>query len=211
VRFDVRKFDDAGFAGGPNASQCQASATKGDNLRTIAFRLALAVLALWPGAVQAGSATADQFGDPAALVTEVYDAHAGPRASGELPPLWVDEETRGLYFSAGLLAAFRFAEANASPDEAPALNGDPLYDAQDWDITDLAIGAANVDRRQATVPVSFLNFGEQRDVLIHLVRSTEGWRINDVEYKDGLLLSELLSAGAVEDDENGSETDEPPQ
>jgi hypothetical protein len=200
-----------GLRGSPIASQCRASAAKGDNLRKIAFRLALAVLAFLPGAVHAGSAAADQYGDPAALVTEVYDAHAGPRASGELPPLWVDEETRDLYFSAGLLAAFRFAEANASPDEAPALNGDPLYDAQDWDIADLAIGAATLDRRQASVPVSFLNFGEQRDVLIHLVRSTEGWRISDVEYEDGLLLSELLSGGAEEYDGNGSQADEQPQ
>ncbi|HUG60369.1 MAG TPA: DUF3828 domain-containing protein [Methylomirabilota bacterium] len=149
-----------------------------DRRRFTALALTAAAFPALPHAARAGDDAAQS-----ALVEALYAAHA-PRADGGLPPLWKDPSTRDVYFSEGLLALFDAAAeaAEAAPDEVPALNGDPFYDAQDWNISGFAVAPAATDGDAATVAVGFDNFGDPRRLLYTLVKSGQGWRVDDIAY-----------------------------
>jgi hypothetical protein len=71
-------------------------------------------------------------------------------------------------------------------NEPPILNGDPFVDAQDWEITKLAIDVTtNVDT--ATARVSFQNAGAPKRVVLELVRTPAGWRIAEIKSPSGSL------------------------
>jgi len=71
-------------------------------------------------------------------------------------------------------------------NEPPTLNGDPFVDAQDWEITKLAIDATT-NGDTALARVSFQNFGEVRRVVLELVRTRAGWRIAEIKAPSGSL------------------------
>lgn len=64
-------------------------------------------------------------------------------------------------------------------NEVPLLDGDPLVDAQDFEITDLAIDVQEAgDRAKATV--TFRNSGRPIRIAVELLRTPAGWRIDDI-------------------------------
>lgn len=72
-------------------------------------------------------------------------------------------------------------------DDLPTLDGDPFVDAQDWDITDLDVKVEDLGGGRAVGHVTFRNFGEAKTVELDLVRTTAGWRIDDVKWGDASL------------------------
>lgn len=129
------------------------------------MRAALALLLLL------GCATAPRGGR--AFVESVYRAH-DPDKGGDAP--WDPARCRST-FSDGLCALIERDRAEAG-DEVPRLDGDPLYDAQDFGVSDLRF----VDRGADRVEVTFINLGHPRQLLVTLVREAGGWRIDDITY-----------------------------
>jgi hypothetical protein len=78
-----------------------------------------------------------------------------------------------------------FAAARRRGD-VPALDGDPFIDAQDWEITNLAITVA-VKGATATGTVTFANLGKAKKLLIDLEQTPAGWRIADIRGPNGAL------------------------
>ncbi len=79
----------------------------------------------------------------------------------------------------------------------PILDYDPFVNAQDFDISDLVIADPLIEGDNATVPVSFLNFGEPTELRYILKRRVDGWKIDDIETDDGEYvwrLSEILAS-----------------
>ena len=80
------------------------------------------------------------------------------------------------------------AVASAKSKEVGALEGDPLYNAQDMKITAFQIkppqyGEGNLNL--ADVPVTFKNFGKKQTILFRLERDNTGvWKISDIFYPD---------------------------
>ena len=80
------------------------------------------------------------------------------------------------------------AVASAKSKEVGALDGDPLYNAQDMKITVFRIkppqfGEGNLNL--ADVPVTFKNFGKEQTILFRLERDNTGvWKISDIFYPD---------------------------
>ena len=78
------------------------------------------------------------------------------------------------------------AVASAKSKEVGALEGDPLYNAQDMKITAFRIkppqyGEGNLNL--ADVPVTFKNFGKEQTILFRLERDNTGvWKISDIFY-----------------------------
>jgi hypothetical protein len=113
--------------------------------------------------------------------------------------LWTDPSIRSDLFSPDLIAAFDALAAwqARNPDEVPPLNGDPFWDAQDWDISGLEVDPAEaVDAAVASVTVRFRNFDEARVLRYKLVQTDAGWRIDDIGYEHpdgGYTLRDLLS------------------
>ena len=70
----------------------------------------------------------------------------------------------------------------------PTLNGDPFVDAQEWEISNLSIRAAE-SGGQATGIVSFVNLKQKKTLAIELVKTPAGWRIADIAGAGGSLRS----------------------
>ena len=78
--------------------------------------------------------------------------------------------------------------------DAPDLDGDPYIDAQDWQITGLAIAIAEKGADQATGTVNFKNFDEAKTIILDLKKTSAGWRIDDIHWPgDEGTLRKLLS------------------
>lgn len=96
----------------------------------------------------------------------------------------------------GLSTGLRTAIANylrrpTSPNEVPAIDGDPFTDSQEYP-TRFAVSAAAIAGRVATVTVRFSD-GFRNRATTYLLRQQVGeWRITDVRGSDGVLLSKLL-------------------
>jgi hypothetical protein len=139
---------------------------------------------------------------PDALVRSLYAAHKNRRTD----PLFQMKNRTLLekYFAkdlAGLL--WKDAKTSAEKNEVGALDGDPLYNAQDMKITAFRIKAPEYgegNRELADVPVTFKNFGKEQTVLFRVERdSRKAWRITDIFYPgndaSSSSLRKILTAG----------------
>lgn len=77
--------------------------------------------------------------------------------------------------------------AAARRGEVPLLGGDPFVDAQDWEITKLAIAVAPKGTTAATATVTFANLGKATRLSIELEQTPAGWRIADIRAPSGSL------------------------
>ena len=95
------------------------------------------------------------------------------------------------------------AVTSAKSKEVGALDGDPLYNAQDMKITAFRIqppqyGEGNLNL--ADVPVTFKNFGKEQTILFRVERDNTGvWKISDIFYPgnpdDASSLRKMLKSG----------------
>ena len=121
---------------------------------------------------------------PGVLVTDLYKAHQRKHSP------FFQTRSRALldkYFEKRL-ADMIWKDAVSSKGEVGVIDGDPLYDAQDMEIKNFAIGKATYDQGKAKVAVSFENFGKQQKIVFVLVNGRTGWRISDIDYGEGRTL-----------------------
>ena len=72
------------------------------------------------------------------------------------------------------------------------LDGDPLYNAQEIQITDFSISAPRITGSEALVIVRFKNIGKPTRIECVLHRTANGWKISDIRYDDGSSLKKIL-------------------
>jgi len=91
------------------------------------------------------------------------------------------------------LADLLWLDAHSSGDEVGALDGDPLFNAQDMDIKNFSIGEGVGGPRMVVVPVTFENLGEKHEIKFRVFSfGGSGWKIANIEYDDGASLLEIL-------------------
>jgi hypothetical protein len=125
---------------------------------------------------------------PNALVADLYRAHSRKRGP------FFQTRSRALldkYFEKSL-ADLIWKDAVTAKGEVGALDGDPLYDAQDFDIKNFAIGKPVYADGKAKVVVTFQNFGKNKTIVFILVNGRAGWRIYDIDWSDGSTLRKIL-------------------
>lgn len=145
--------------------------------------IALAACAA-PRPVPSSSATA--------FVEAVYRAH-DPTKPG-VPP-WDGARCRET-FTVRLCELIEKDRREAG-EEVGRLDGDVLYDAQDFGISNLAFAPGVEQGGRASVRVTFVNLGQQAEVLVWVERAAGGWRIDDLEYRHEqppTTLTQILSA-----------------
>lgn len=71
--------------------------------------------------------------------------------------------------------------------DVPTLNGDPFVDAQDWEITNLAMAVVPKGTAAATGTVTFANLRQAKRLVIDLEQTPAGWRIADIRGPNGAL------------------------
>src|SRR5258705_5392827 len=124
---------------------------------------------------------------PRAVVADLYRQHK------QRSPFF-QRRSRALldrYF-ARELANLLWQDAQSSGDEVGALDGDPLYNAQDMDIRNFSIQEGIGGPRMVVVPVTFENFGQKHEIKFRLFSGGGTWRIANIEYDDGSTLLDIL-------------------
>jgi hypothetical protein len=125
---------------------------------------------------------------PEALVADLYKQHK------KRSPFF-QRRSRALldkYFSR-TLADLLWQDARSSGDEVGALDGDPLFNAQDMEIKNFSIQQGTGGPRMMEVPVTFENFGQKHVIKFRLFSGGgAAWKISNIEYDDGSSLLEIL-------------------
>src|SRR5438552_18935080 len=115
---------------------------------------------------------------PGALVADLYKAHRRKRS-----PFFQTRSRALLYkYFEKSLADMIWKDAVSSKGEVGAIDGDPLYEAQDTEVKHLVIGNAMLKGETGTVHVAFTNFGKKKAIDYRLKKTTKGWRIDDIVY-----------------------------
>jgi hypothetical protein len=146
---------------------------------------------------QAASPVAAQTA-PDALVAELYKEHEARRSP------FFQTKDRALvdkYFEKNL-ADLIWKDAVESKGEVGALDADPLYDAQDTEIKNFSVRPPKVENGKAEVPVSFENLGKKQELIFLLTMEKADWKIADIKYQDGRMLSNTLKSGAAQSKED---------
>jgi hypothetical protein len=132
-----------------------------------------------------------QFATPRAVVVDLYKKHDAKQS-----PFWQKKSRARVdrYFTKQL-ADLIWKDAHGPEDEAPILDGDPLYNAQDMKIKNFRIGTAVVKGNTATVPVVFTNFDKTEHLRFALQRTGTTWKIENIFYGGDENILKWLQAG----------------
>jgi hypothetical protein len=135
-----------------------------------------------------GQANSSSRLSPNALVADLYRVHNRKHS-----PFFQTRSRALLYkYFAKSLADMIWKDAVTSKGEVGALDGDPLYDAQDMEIKKFAIGKPSYADGKAKVNVTFENLGQLKSFVFVLVNGRTGWRIDNIEYGEGRSLRGYL-------------------
>jgi Protein of unknown function (DUF3828) len=133
-------------------------------------------------AAQSQSAAAES------LVADLYKQHDAKKSP------FFQTKNRALvdkYFTKAT-ADLIWKDATSSKGEVGALDGDPLYAAQDMEIKNFAVGKADIRGEAATVPVTFSNFGDKKTVTFKLKMVSSTWKIDDIIWPEGDSMVKII-------------------
>jgi len=140
-----------------------------------------------------GQSRRNQKVSPKALVADLYRQHNLKRG----PFFQTRSRARVNRYFTKRLADLIWKDARGSKGEVGALDGDPLYNAQDMKIKRFSIDSPKYSNGKADVSVSFENFGKKNKLVFQLVKDRNGWRIDDIKYDDGTTLAGILGGHAT--------------
>lgn len=129
-----------------------------------------------------------QTSAPEAIVSDLYKQHDAKKSP------FFQTKNRALvdkYFTK-TLADLIWKDAVSSKGEVGAIDGDPLYNAQDMEIKNFSIGKGDVKGDAATVAVTFTNFDDKKTINFALRQSNGAWKIDNILYGDGDSLLKWL-------------------
>lgn len=127
---------------------------------------------------------------PETVVKELYRVHRNGR--GHI----FEKQGRKLQqqFFEQKLAALIWKNLSQTPEgEVGNIDFDPLYNAQDTQIKNFRVGAADTNGNTATVPVTFMNFDQKVRIEFRLVNTKAGWKVSNIDYGGGSDLVQILS------------------
>jgi len=140
-------------------------------------------------AIGAARATTDEDSvAPKALVAGLY------KLPDDASPFFASKTRKALdkYFTKPL-ADLIWKDNQASKGEVGAIDGSPIYDAQDYEPKNLEIHPAKIKGSQATVLVTFTNYSESKKIVYALARNDAGeWRIADIRWAPDRTLLGVL-------------------
>ena len=161
------------------------------SVKPIVFAAALFLAATLAPVLRGQPRTAGRT-SPDALVKDLYWQHDHKHSP------FFQRRSRALlykYFEKSL-ADLIWKDAVGSKNEVGAIDGDPLYDAQDMEIKKFAIGKPEYEDTKAKVEVSFENFGKKKTIVFVLVNGKTGWRISNIDYGESGTLRGWLKSSA---------------
>ena len=125
---------------------------------------------------------------PKDVVVELYkvqhDAKRDPFTETKLLPRYFDAELTKLYLR----------DVREAKGEVGRLEVDPLYYAQDFEITDFSISEPKTSGKESVVTVTFKNMRKPHRIEFVMSHTAGGWKISNIQYQDGNSLKEVLKA-----------------
>jgi hypothetical protein len=134
--------------------------------------------------------TAATFADelsPKDVVAQLYKAYGteqSPEGETRLFSRCFDHDLMRLYLR----------DKREAKGEVGRLDGLPLYNAQEIQITDFSISAPRITGSEALVTVRFRNIGKPTRIECVLHRTANGWKISDIRYDAGSSLKKILQS-----------------
>jgi hypothetical protein len=141
-----------------------------------------------PAGTPADASAESQSTAAESLVADLYKQHDAKKSP------FFQTKNRALvdkYFTKEL-ADLIWKDATSSKGEVGAIDGDPLYNAQDVEIKNFAVGKATMGPDIATVPVTFTNFGDKKTITFSLKMVDNAWKISNIGYAEGDSLLKWL-------------------
>jgi hypothetical protein len=151
----------------------------------------MALLVIVAGSFAHATQKAQRVNSPDGVLRELYRVHNDGRGG-----VFEAKGKKYIYkYFHQKLADLIWKNLTETPEgEVGNLDFDPLYNAQDTQITNFLIGKPVVKGDEATVVVSFRNFGQRTSIKFEMINAQGAWRIRDVIYGDNSDLIKLLSA-----------------
>jgi hypothetical protein len=137
----------------------------------------------------AGNKNSDK---PENIIFNLYKEHQPQNGKGIS---FGDEKTLNRYFTRDLTALLlRNEECVKRTREVCNLNMDPIFDAQDYDKSQLNLEIKEISSKHSSLryKVTFTNLG-RRTVVYELNKTKSGWRISDIIYASRHSLREMLA------------------
>ena len=106
---------------------------------------------------------------------------------------FVNTKLLGRYFDAELLKLY-LRDVREAKGEVGRLEVDPLYYAQDTEITEFSISEPEKVGGETHVVVRFKNMKKPKRIEFVMSKTADGWRIGDIRYDDGNSLKKILEA-----------------
>jgi len=120
-------------------------------------------------------------GSAEAVVADLYRAHK----SKTRDPFFNSKNRASLdkYFVKSLAdLIWHDSVTSAKNNEVCVIDGDPLYNAQDMEIKNFAVGRSTTKGDEAVVPVTFTNFGKKETIKFNMKRVGGVWKVDDIDY-----------------------------
>jgi hypothetical protein len=135
-----------------------------------------------PSVVVVAIATPLLAADPSAhdFVAAIYDTYVSKEHNG----LALDSDAKVRRYFEPALAALILKDRRQSSrrGEVGMLDFDPFVDAQDWQISDLAIAVEESGPGKARATVKFKNADRQSTVVLDLAKIGKAWKIGNVTW-----------------------------
>jgi len=151
------------------------------------FILLVAILALVAefASARAGSSDLDTGKE---LVAQLYKEHSGKSDPLQYP---ASKKLLSNYFYKPLLDLY-LKDQEDSKGEVGKIDFDPLYDSQDFEISDFNLVV--LPNKKGYVAARFKNMGVDQEIIFALQRTKMGWRIGHIRYRDGRSLWKILQS-----------------
>jgi hypothetical protein len=158
-------------------------------MKTVSFLL-ITLLVIWCSPSAHAAQRAAQTNTPDRVVRELYRVH--------------NDGKGGVFEARGKKYIYKFFDQKLADliwkniSDTPAgevgnLDFDPLYNAQDTQITNFLIGKPVMTGDDATVVVTFRNFGQRTSIKFAMINGKAGWQIKNISYGNDSDLIKLLS------------------
>ena len=147
----------------------------------------VAILALVAGFASAQPGTSN-LDTGKKLVAQLYQAHFGKSDPLQYP---ASKKLLPNYFYKPLLDLY-LKDQEDSKGEVGKIDFDPLYDAQDFEISAFNLVVLPNNKGSGYVAARFKNMGVDQEIIFALQRTRMGWRVADIHYKDGRSLWKIL-------------------
>ena len=142
------------------------------------------------GVFVAGAQKVQASGSPDGVVRELYRVHHNGKGG-----VFEAKGKKYIYkYFDQKLADLIWKDISETPEgDVGNLDFDPLYNAQDTQITNFLVGKPLTKDEESTVLVTFRIFGQGTSIKFEIHHSPEGWRIKNVIYGNKSDLVTLLS------------------